>query len=114
MILSGHYQMSLAPLERLDPYEGTYDIVRTLSNVPSHWEQLIKPGRSLSIVGEMPQIQSEISPSPPHWGQLIMTSQYQMSLRHISGTIDIGWSLSNVLGQYHLSLGHYQMSQFSC
>ena len=32
MILSGHYQMSLAPLERLGPYGGTYDIVRTLSN----------------------------------------------------------------------------------
>ena len=52
--------------------------------------------------------------SPPHWWQLIMTSQYKMSSRHLSGTIDIGWSLSNVLGQYHLSLGHYQMSQFSC
>ena len=50
MILSGHYQMSLAPLERLDPYGGTFDIVRTLSNVPSHFGQLIMTKRSLSNV----------------------------------------------------------------
>ena len=34
MILSGHYQMSLAPLEGLNPYGGTFDIVWTLSFVP--------------------------------------------------------------------------------
>ena len=34
MILSGHYHMSLAPLEGLNPYGGTFDIVWTLSFVP--------------------------------------------------------------------------------
>ena len=168
LILSGHYQMSLAPLERLDPYGGTYDIVwtlsnvpdtfgeagalwgtfdivRSLSNVPYDWGQLIKTGQSLSFVLEflgeagpyggtfdIGWSLSNVSDSQgndcwtpirghliyhlslSHFGQLIMTSQYQMSSIHLSGTIDIGWSLSNVLGQYHLSLSHYQMSHFSC
>ena len=124
---------------------GTFDIVRSLSNVPYDWGQLIKTGQSLSFVLEflgeagpyggtfdIGWSLSNVSDSQgndcwtpirghliyhlslSHCGQLIMTSQYQMSSRHLSGTIDIGWSLSNVLGQYHLSLGHYQMSLFSC
>ena len=59
MILSGHYQMSPTPLERLDPYEGTYDTVWTLSNVPVTFGRLDPYGGTYDIVRTLSHVPSQ-------------------------------------------------------
>ena len=92
MILSGHYQMSLAPLERMDPYGGTYDIVWTLSNVPSQLGRLGPYG----MVGHM-----------------ILSGHYQMtsgqSISFVLVIIKCPWAMPNVpwsLSIVPISRGH--------
>ena len=94
MILSGHYQMSLAPLERLDPYGGTYDIVWTLSNVPGTFGRLDPYGGTYDIVRTLSNV-------PSHLGRLGPNG----------GTYDIVRTLSNDLWSVNIICpGHYQMS----
>ena len=111
---------------------GTYDIVRTISNVPSHLGQLIMTERPLSnvpgtfgrlgpygghsILSEHYQMSRPIDiikcPFPlgldTYCVHLIMTGHYQMSCNQYN----FSWSLSNVLGQCQMSHGHYQLYPF--
>ena len=95
MILSGHYQMSPTPLERLDPYGGTYDIVQTLSNVPSHLGRLGPYGGTYDIDRTLSNVLWSVN--------IICPGHYQMSLgnakcpmviincTHFYGTFDKYW-----------------------
>ena len=79
MILSGHYHLSLAPLERLDPYGGTYDIVWTLSNVPGTFGEAGALWGTFDIVWTL----SNVSDTFGEAGALL-------------GTFDIVWEMSYV------------------
>ena len=72
MILSRHYHLSLTPLERLDPYGGTYNIVQTLSNVPSHLGRLGPYGGTYDIDRKLSNILWSVN--------IICPGHYQMSL----------------------------------